>query len=554
EEVHKTWTEGIEKVRCVVSNAEQLVGRLHIDIKQFTSRWPLDEKSVRKALTDDAQWYHLFLYVICNHSLYTDDSRAKMFQACRNYYPKVAHQIKQIDKLEEEYKPCNAIREYTKDSFLYRIVNRALRIQDMQIITEFAPYIHDLHAQLYQLHEKYYLSSKQTIRSVYRGQALSLDELNYLKSICQSRRPIIILTSFISTTLDPGLALGFASAEHDQIPCLFEIIITNEYNNEHQHTPAHEQVFANISQYSAMGEKEVLFSLVSHFRVERVDYPVDGCRAMVTLELISDRQGACTQNYFQIADTISKETNPQVFGDVLHILKENAADELQSETTNWKQWWSRLSSKWGTRETDNRPLHLIMYSCFTDNPDWSRKAIEMNKAILRAESEIEANRSSFSYLFKRFNSLRPMPTECLALFEEYLEPLCKTNSNEVYECLCSAGYTYNNISDKENALKCFEKASSIKRMPEIQNQIKHLKKPPKQSKPSQSREVVQMKQDYTKLPIRKRLDHLLEYLRQRQRWYDAADAKILFRRSENSRDGLSVNDYRCYSLSAMKRH
>ncbi|CAF1408814.1 unnamed protein product [Adineta steineri] len=389
---HTTWTKTIEKIRCIVSDATQLLTRLHSDIKQLSGRWPLNEKSFRKTLIHTSQWYHLFLLVICNRSENMGNSYHEMFDYCRVYYENNRHRLEQIDELEQRYNADNAIHEYTCDSFLYRIVNHALRTQDMEIITKFSPFIRDLHSRLYHHHEIYYHLPEQSIRVVYH-----------------------------------------------RISCLFEIIITDGYNIEQKHTIDHSQVFANISLLSAMkNEQEVLFSLVTHFRVKHVEYPVDRCSrswALVTLELIRDKEGKCSHNYVNIINAIEKETDPQVYADILCLLKENAKDEIHFNSMNWDKLWNCLSRKWGTDEARDAPLLLTLYSCFTVNPYWSRKAVEMHKLILRTHPDIQSNLSSFSYLFKTFRGLQSMPSKWLALYEDYLERFCTTNTEEVVQCL-----------------------------------------------------------------------------------------------------------------------
>ncbi|CAF1486532.1 unnamed protein product [Adineta steineri] len=320
------------------------------------------------------------------------NSYHEMFDYCRVYYENNRHRLEQIDELEQRYNADNAIHEYTCDSFLYRIVNHALRTQDMEIITKFSPFIRDLHSRLYHHHEIYYHLPEQSIRVVYH-----------------------------------------------RISCLFEIIITDGYNIEQKHTIDHSQVFANISLLSAMKhEQEVLFSLVTHFRVKHVEYPVDRCSrswALVTLEPIRDKEGKCSHNYVNIINAIEKETNPQVYADILCLLKENAKDEIHFNSMNWDKLWNCLSRKWGTDEARDAPLLLTLYSCFTVNPYWSRKAIEMHKLILRTHPDIQSNLSSFSYLFKTFRGLQSMPSKWLALYEDYLERFCTTNTEEVVQCL-----------------------------------------------------------------------------------------------------------------------
>jgi hypothetical protein len=115
----------MEKIRCTVSNVKQLTSQLHSDIKQLNQRWPFEQKSFQKALTSTSEWYHLFLLIISHHPKSIDKSYEKMFDECRFYYKGNVRMLEHINLFAETYKPDNAIREYTRDGFLYRIINGA---------------------------------------------------------------------------------------------------------------------------------------------------------------------------------------------------------------------------------------------------------------------------------------------------------------------------------------------------------------------------------------------------------------------------------------------
>ncbi|CAF3345552.1 unnamed protein product [Rotaria sp. Silwood2] len=589
ESKHALWTKGMEKIRCTVSNTTELLIRLHGDIKQRSGRWAFGQKSFQQASTITSQWYHLFLLVICYQSQYSRDSYNEMFNECRAYYRNNPSMIRNIERFQLTYESDNAISEYTKDSFLYRIVNHALRTQNMETIKKFRPFIRDLHSQLYSYHQKYYLFNEPFIRVVYRGQNLSLNELNYLNSVCKSRNPVVTMTAFGSTSLNPETAMNFASPVTDQIPCLFEIVITDEYNIQQKHTDDHTQVFANISSLSVMpDEQEVLFSLITHFRIKHVEYPVNlssGSWIFITLELITDKQGECSLNHFNIVKRIRNETNPDIYSDILDMLKMNAEDELKFKNMNWQKWWNNLNYQWGTRLASEQPLHLILYDCFTEDLYWSRKAIDIHKDILRTIPRIKSYQSSFSYLFNTFKSWQKIPTRWIALYEEYLEQFCTNDTEEVFKCLRFAGETYGMIRDKVRALECYQKAFDInandkyQMKMKIQKQINRLEKLSKTSRTTNNECTVVMKDADRKFSemyevrqeewlmywsmkdninsrpsITKRLGRLLRYLELREDWYDASDSKITLCLPYKTTQDLSVSDYRSYFLSAVEKH
>ena len=170
EDVHAQWAKEFPKIRCSVSNTTQLVTLLQADIRQFSGRWPLGEATFLKSSTVMSEWYNLFLLFIRNRPENMEVSYAQMFDECRAYYSTDRNSIEQIALFEKKDKPAEAIREFTRDGFLYRIINHALRTRNMEIVRKFSPFIQDLHQQIHEHHQKYYRSHAQRIQVVYRGQ------------------------------------------------------------------------------------------------------------------------------------------------------------------------------------------------------------------------------------------------------------------------------------------------------------------------------------------------------------------------------------------------
>ena len=589
ENKHATWTKTMQKVRCTVSNTTKLFQRLHADIRQVNGRWPLSEQSFQKSSTLTSEWYHLFLLAISYQPQCIEKSYREMFDECRAYYKGNSSVLGRIESFALTYDSSEAIREYTRDGFLYRIVNRALRTQNMKIIKKFSPFITDLHYQLHKYHREYYLSNNHFIRAVYRGQLLSVDELEYFRSVCKSRNPMIKLTTFCSASLNPEVALSFALPLEDRIPCLFEIIITNEYDMEQSRAIDYRQAFADVSSLSFMPhEREVLFSLLTHFRIKYVSDPIshpDHPWVLIVLELDTDKERESEYSHFNIIKCIEKEKGPQNYAGILSLFQANAEEEVRFDKMNWKKWWSNLSKHWGTDKEREQPLLLIFYQCFTMNQHWSRKAVEMYKEILHSHSDIQSLQSLFPHLFDRYKTFQVTPAKWIALYEDYLKQFCITNTKKVIDCLYFAGETYEMISDKECALECYRQAIALNLHDEhrmnvkIQDRLRKLNKSPKTNSPMKNDRGIGINdtdKDFQRMyraqeeqwsafwEVRRKaaqnpskLIHLLalrEYLIRREEWYDAADLKIILRLPDKNTQNLSIDDYQSYFLPAVKRH
>ena len=71
----------------------------------------------------------------------------------RLVYENNAEQTKAIDEFEATYDPSMALQWYTRGTFFFKMVNMALRTENIVVIWRLRFYIQDLHEQLKQLHQ-----------------------------------------------------------------------------------------------------------------------------------------------------------------------------------------------------------------------------------------------------------------------------------------------------------------------------------------------------------------------------------------------------------------
>jgi tetratricopeptide (TPR) repeat protein len=221
-------------------------------------------------------WYLQFVQLLINLNKENDD-RQPLINHLKEQYADNQSYLKDIEIFEREYLPSRAIEWYTRNSFVYRILNKAFRSFDMEILILFRFFIADLYQQLHQLYPH-----MNTPREViyYRGQEMYKSEIDAFK-IDQR----ICCTSFLSTTCDPDLALNFftdTSASRlptDPLqPVLFHIRPFHFHYNR--------STLANISDFSHFGggEQEVLFAVGSCFRIARIWFDGDIKVWMIDLE------------------------------------------------------------------------------------------------------------------------------------------------------------------------------------------------------------------------------------------------------------------------------
>ncbi|CAF0868833.1 unnamed protein product [Adineta steineri] len=198
----------------------------------------------------------------------TEFARQEMIEMCRLKYENSLTDLEKINKFERSYQHSQAIEWYTTNSFLYRLLHQALRMEDIDTIFKLRYYIYDLHNQLVQLHRSYLhsLPSDQPILTLYRGQRMKTTELTRLR---ENIDKLISTNGFLSTTNDVTAAVFFAgdgclNDPDEKISVLYQITIDTSV--------PHSIPFAKI-QYESIfqDEDEVLFSMASVFRIDNVE-------------------------------------------------------------------------------------------------------------------------------------------------------------------------------------------------------------------------------------------------------------------------------------------
>ncbi|CAF3448738.1 unnamed protein product, partial [Rotaria sp. Silwood2] len=83
------------------------------------------------------------------------ESKMDMINECRSYYIDNERILKQIDEFDKTYKSSDAIWWYSRHCFIYERLNRALRLQDIDILFKYRFYLTDLYKKINQLYLQY---------------------------------------------------------------------------------------------------------------------------------------------------------------------------------------------------------------------------------------------------------------------------------------------------------------------------------------------------------------------------------------------------------------
>ncbi|CAF3527003.1 unnamed protein product [Adineta steineri] len=194
-----------------------------------------------------------------------DDEEAKeeMIDVCRQYYRNNRQFLKQIDEFQEDYHQDASIDWYTKDGFIYRLINTALRTENIEQLYRFRYYIADLSKQLRVEYQKFKLGDENII-VLHRGTIMTRNEAEQLQA---NKGQLIAVNTYWSTSRNKTVAHMFIHNQQndaDLVAVLFQI----ECNTQDEHNSV---IFADIAGYSEIpDEDEVLFDIGAVFRIENI--------------------------------------------------------------------------------------------------------------------------------------------------------------------------------------------------------------------------------------------------------------------------------------------
>ena len=97
-------------------------------------------------------WSHIFIDFLVEMPR-SDGAMSQMMQECYSRYENDKAEKRKLDEFQRTYTPSLAIKYYTRDSCLFRLLNEAIRKNKLYDIIKFRLFIRDIYNQLKQLQE-----------------------------------------------------------------------------------------------------------------------------------------------------------------------------------------------------------------------------------------------------------------------------------------------------------------------------------------------------------------------------------------------------------------
>ncbi|CAF1033956.1 unnamed protein product [Adineta steineri] len=275
------------KMVNIFSDKHTLIERLRQDILlTYRNDFSINISSLREITIEQSLtsldenslmfvWNQLFIYYLVNSShIDMETLKKEMIEQCLLEYK---NDEVELEKINEFFNNCtydNVVYWYTRDSFVYRLLNKSFRTRNIDLICKFRYFIILLYKKLKELSIQQVAEMNHTI--VYRGQSLKTNQLEILLSNVGN---LFSTNTMLSTTKNRNVAQIFLS--NDEVKVLYEITIENtNYDTIH--------VFANITELSVfLQEEEVLFFAGTVFRIESIE-PDNESTWIIKLTLINE--------------------------------------------------------------------------------------------------------------------------------------------------------------------------------------------------------------------------------------------------------------------------
>ena len=369
---------------------------------------------------------------------------------CRPAYRGNIDEQDLLNQFEQTYrkesKKESPIWWYTRESFLYRTLNKALRSLDIETLMKMNFYIRDLHEQIQQRFDQ---PQNEFPPVVYRGQFLFYDDWEKLKKNIDG---LYYFNSFLSTSEKESKALDFVRKEkhEEKVGIFFKMNISRF---------ASSVPFASIEDITAVeGEKEILFSIGSVFRIDHIN-EIESNLWQIQLTLSNDRDPLLTRLTDHMRRSLGQGSEWRQLGQLMikmgHFNKGKEIFEQLISPSNELSELIFLYNQLGYCEKQLNNLHKAL--------EHYQKAIESSAKLSMSplDPRLSSIYSNIGVIWKKLKNF----DEALRYFEFVLqidENATNLNRLEIAVDYNNIGSVLDEQGKYSQALKNYQKALEIK--------------------------------------------------------------------------------------------
>ncbi|CAF1265716.1 unnamed protein product [Rotaria sordida] len=418
--LNEEWAKQFKKVKDVIIHQDNLITRIKSDKR---CRVKNEERiSFNIYITTDEQPQStishnedfIYSYILINSLLrleFNSEEQRQLINLCKTEHKNNKWQLTMIREFKHEYTSDKALLWYLRESFLYRMLNKALEKKDIDQLLLFHFVIRDIHQQL---KENQYISS---IR-VYCGQIMTFSGIEYLR---RSKNGYISINTFLRTNINQDKVLDFLKN-------------SKTYNCDHQTlfiidadpNIARNKPFADISRFNSfIDDTEILFMTGCIFRLIQTEN--DGKIWKIQMELC-DHNEPSLKRIFEYKTKIhgdndeDNEIDLRGFGDVLQRigkfeLAETIYHRLLNEVSPNDSSLARLYHSLGNINKEKRNYDASL--------EWYQKSLEV---FLQSHTSDSLNLGNLYGSMGKTYSYKENNHQSLECYEKAIEQYQKANA------------------------------------------------------------------------------------------------------------------------------
>jgi tetratricopeptide (TPR) repeat protein len=374
---------------------------------------------------------------------------------CRDMLANNEIQLKNVDKLQREYRDEMSIWWYTYECFLYSMLNRALRVMDVDIIIKIGFFICDLHRRIQQLHKEQFVSSNSDKRfTVYRGQGMLKTDFDRMRN---NKGGLISFNSFLSTSKNLEHSLFLAESNQANF-FLIGILFVMTIDPSTSSAP-----FASINGMSQFAEEdEVLFSMHTVFRIDNI-IPLGENHRLFRVELTLTNDS--DKDLRQLTDHIREESFPDSegwyrLGQVL--LKIGQPEKAQ------RVYQILLTMRQETEESAKAPIYGQLGLVKNAQGEYEEAITFFEKALPIQQQSRPPNHPDLARSYKNIGNVYRSMGDYPRALSFYEKPLAieqqslPPNHPDLASSYNNIGSVYTSMGDYPKALLFYEKALAIR--------------------------------------------------------------------------------------------
>ena len=373
---------------------------------------------------------------------------------CRNIFEGNEKELINVNKFERKYRDETPIWWYTYECFLYPMLNRALRMSDVDIIIKMGFFIGDLHRHIEELHKEQFGGHQNgKIFTVYRGQGLSKANFEQMK---ETRGGLMSFNNFLSTSKDRAISLRFACnalTDPDSVGILFVMTI-----NPSKSTTSLASI--NGVSYFEDKEDEVLFSMHTVFRINDIKSLGENQRLIqVDLTLAGENDD---EDLRKLTDSIREETYPDEEG----WLRLATVLLKLGQPKKAEQVYQVLLEQ-ATDETKKGDIYCLLGLAKCDKGEYEEAITLYEKSLEIYKKNLPPNDSRFAASYTNIGVVYDNMGEyskALSYYEKDLEISQKSlpsNHPDLGASYTNIGIVYDSMGEHAKALSYYEKDLEI---------------------------------------------------------------------------------------------